>query len=138
MCATFKFQNFSEESVHLSCSHFPFKVEPRRGWISTIPDLLHRGKAYKVSDNSQQWDFTSCRDKLAPIAKKGGIYDLKGEAKMNLKIDAHTKRLDTINVSRPISAANTFTVKSCSICSSPMHLAQTCPSLPIFSENQTE
>jgi hypothetical protein len=57
---------------------------------------------------------------------------------MNLKIDALTKRLDTLNVSWPISAANTFIVESCSICASLMHLAQTCPSLPIFSENQME
>jgi hypothetical protein len=57
---------------------------------------------------------------------------------MNLKIDALTKRLDTLNVSWPISAANTLTVESCSICASPMHLAQTCPPWSVFSENQME
>jgi hypothetical protein len=57
---------------------------------------------------------------------------------MNLKIDTLTKRLDTLNVNRPINAANTFTVESCSICACLMHLAQTCPSLSIFSKNQME
>jgi hypothetical protein len=70
--------------------------------------------------------------------KKGGIYELKGEAEMNLKVNALTKRLDTLNVSRRINVSNMFTIESCSICASLMHLAQTCPSLPVFSENQME
>ena len=53
----------------------------------------------KIADNSQQWDFSSCCDKSAQITKKGGIYELSREAEMNLKIDALTKRLDTLNVS---------------------------------------
>jgi hypothetical protein len=31
----------------------------------------------QLSDNSQQWDFSSCRDKAARIKKKGGIYEVK-------------------------------------------------------------
>ena len=53
---------------------------------------------------------------------------------MNLKIDALTKRLDNLNVSRPINAANTFAIDSCSICANPMHQAQNCPSMTVFSE----
>ena len=62
------------------------------------------------------------------IPKKGGIYELKGEVELNLKIDALTKILDTLNLSRPINPANTVTTDSCSICASPMHLAQNRPS----------
>ena len=50
-------------------------------------------------------------------------------------MDAICKRLDALNVGQPINAANTFTVESCFICASPMHFAQTCPSLLVFSEN---
>jgi hypothetical protein len=32
----------------------------------------------KLADNSQQWDFTSCRDKSARNPKRGGILELKG------------------------------------------------------------
>jgi hypothetical protein len=53
---------------------------------------------------------------------------------MNLKIDALTKRLDTFNVSRPINAANTFVVDSYFVCASPMHQAQNCPSMIVFSK----
>jgi hypothetical protein len=45
MCATFKFQNFSKESVHLRLFLFLFKIEPRHGWIPARPGILHLGKA---------------------------------------------------------------------------------------------
>jgi hypothetical protein len=47
-------------------------------------------------------------------------------------MDAIVKILDALNVGQPINVANTFTIESCSICASPMHLAQTCPSLLVF------
>jgi hypothetical protein len=53
---------------------------------------------------------------------------------MNMKIDALTKRLDALAVGPSINAANTYTVDSYSICASPMHSAQNCPSAPVFSE----
>jgi hypothetical protein len=59
---------------------------------------------------------------------------LKGETELNMKIDALTKRLDALGVGRSINAANTFTVDSCSICVSPVHFAQNCPSALVFSE----
>jgi hypothetical protein len=77
----------------------------------------------KLADNSQQWDFTSYRDKLAQNPKKGGVHELKGETELNLKMDAIVKRLDALNVGQPINAANTFAVESCSVCASPMHQA---------------
>jgi hypothetical protein len=88
----------------------------------------------KLSNNSQQWDFSSCRDKSTCNPKKGGIYELKGEAELNIKIDVLTKRLDTLNVRQPINAANTFIFDSCYFCASPMHLAQNCPSIVVFFE----
>jgi hypothetical protein len=88
----------------------------------------------KLADNSQQWDFTSCRDKSARNPKKGGIYELKGETELNLRMDAIVKRLDALNMSRPINAANTFAVDSCSVCASPMQRAQNCPFMTVFSE----
>jgi hypothetical protein len=88
----------------------------------------------KLADNSQQWDFTSCRDKSTRNPKKGGIHELKGEADLNLKIDAIVKRLDALSLGKPIAAANTFPIESCSVCASPMHQAQNCPPMTIFYE----
>jgi hypothetical protein len=103
------------------------------GFLSLTGD--HAYKALdKIANNSQQWDFSSYCDKSTQITKKGGIYELSREAEMKLKIDAITKRLDTLDVSRPISAANTFTVESCSICASSMHQEHNCPSMAVFFE----
>jgi hypothetical protein len=67
-------------------------------FFSLTGDLAYKALD-KIANNSQQWDFTSCHDKSTRIAMKEGIYELKGEAEMNLKIDALNKRLDTLNVS---------------------------------------
>jgi hypothetical protein len=88
----------------------------------------------KLADNSQQWDFTNCRDKSARNPKKGGIHELKREMEFNLKMDAIVKRLDALSVGQPINAANTFVVESCSVCANHMHQAQNCPSMTVFFE----
>jgi hypothetical protein len=82
--------------------------------LSLTRDLAYKALD-KLSDSSQVWDFTSCRDKSACIPKKEGIYELKGETEMNMKIDALTKRLDALVVGSSINAANTYTVDSCSL-----------------------
>jgi hypothetical protein len=103
------------------------------GFLSLMGDRAYKALD-KIADNTQQWDFSSCRDKSAQITEKGGIYELSEEAEMKLKIDVLTKRPDTLDVSRPISAANALTVESCSICASSMHQAHNCPSMVVFSE----
>jgi hypothetical protein len=46
------------------------------------------------------------------------------------------KRLDVLSVGKPVNAVNTFPVESCSICASPMHQAQNCPSMTVFKMKQ--
>jgi hypothetical protein len=62
-------------------------------FLSLMGDLAYKALD-KMSNSSQVWDFTSCRDKSTRIPKKRGIYELKGETEMNIKIDALTKRLN--------------------------------------------
>jgi hypothetical protein len=88
----------------------------------------------KLADNSQQWDFTSCCDKLARNPKKRGVHELKGEAELNLRMNAIVKRLDALILGKPIAAANTFPVESCFVCASLMHQAHNCPSMTVFSK----
>jgi hypothetical protein len=73
--------------------------------------------------------------KAARIQKKGRIYEVKEDVELKMKIDAFTKKVEALVVSKSISTANPFHVDCCSICASPMHLAQTCPSLPAFVES---
>jgi hypothetical protein len=106
-------------------------------FLSLMGDLAYNALD-KLSDSSQVWDFTSCRDKSDCVPKKGGIYELKGETEMNMKIDALTKRFDALSVGPSINAANTYTVDSCSICASPMHSTHNYPSALVFSKYPME
>jgi hypothetical protein len=60
----------------------------------------------KITANSQDWDFTSCRDKFAQ--KKGGILELKGEQELTQRMDAIVKRLDALSMEKPVKAVNTL------------------------------
>jgi hypothetical protein len=110
-------------------------IESMKGgaFLNLTGDLAYKASD-KLANNSQQWDFTSCSDKLVRNPKKGVIHELKGEAELNLKMDAIVKRLDALNLGKPINAANTFPIESCSICASLMHQAHNCPSMTVFSE----
>jgi hypothetical protein len=46
------------------------------------------------------------------------------------------KRLDELSVGKPVNAIKTFLVESCSVCASPMHQAQNCPSMTVFEMEQ--
>ena len=90
--------------------------------MNLMGDLAYKALD-KLANNSQQWDFRSCHDKLARNPMKGGIHEVKGEAELNLRMNAIVRRLDVLCVGKPINATNTFPVESCSICASPMHQA---------------
>jgi hypothetical protein len=49
-------------------------------------------------------------------------------------MDAIVKRLDAQSMEKPVKTVNTFPVDSCSVCASPLHQAQNCPSMTIFVE----
>jgi hypothetical protein len=49
-------------------------------------------------------------------------------------MDAIVKRLDAMSMGKPVNAANTFPIESCSVYSSPMHQAHNCPSMIVFSK----
>jgi hypothetical protein len=102
-------------------------------FLNLTGDLAYKALE-KIADNSQHWDFTSCRDKSARNPKKGGIIELKGDTELSQRMDAIVRRLDALSVGKPVNAANTFPVESCSVCASPMHQAQNCPSMTVFAE----
>jgi hypothetical protein len=57
----------------------------------------------QLSDNSQQWDFSSCRDRAARIQKKGGIYEVKEDIELKMKIDALTKKVEALVVNKSMN-----------------------------------
>jgi hypothetical protein len=92
-------------------------------FLNLTGDLYYKALE-KIVDNSQHWDFRSCRDKSARNPKKWGILELKSDTELSQRMDAIVKRLDALSVGKPINAANTFLVESCSVCASLMHQAQ--------------
>ena len=92
----------------------------------------------KLFENSQQWDFSSCRDGSTHIPKKGGIYEVKEDMKLRLMLDAFIKKVNALTVNKSINAANKFNVDSYSICASTIHLAHNCPSSLVFAKCSTE
>jgi hypothetical protein len=48
-------------------------------FLNLTGDLAYKALD-KLADNSQQWDFMSCRDKSARNPKNGGILELNGES----------------------------------------------------------
>jgi hypothetical protein len=89
-------------------------------FLNLTGDLAYKALD-KLANNSQQWDFMSCRDKSARNPKRWGILELKGETELAQRMDAIVKRLDALNVGKPINAANIFPVESCSVYASPLH-----------------
>jgi hypothetical protein len=100
-------------------------------FLNLTGDLAYKALE-KIVANSQDWGFTSCRDKST--RKKGGILELKGEQELTQRMDAIVKRLDALSMEKPVKAVNTFPVDSCSVCASPLHQAQNCPSMAVFAE----
>jgi hypothetical protein len=92
-------------------------------FLNLTGDLAYKALE-KIAANSQDRDFTSCREKST--RKKGGILELKGEQELTQRMDAIVKRLDALSMEKPVKAVNTFPVDSCSVCASPLHQAQNC------------
>jgi hypothetical protein len=90
----------------------------RGAFLNLTGDLAYKALE-KIADNSQHWDFTSCRDKSTRNPKKGSILELKGDTELSQWMDAIVKRLDALSVGKPVNAANTFPIESCSVCASP-------------------
>jgi hypothetical protein len=100
-------------------------------FLNLTGDLAYKALE-KIAANTQNWDFTSSRYKST--RKKGGILELNVEQELTQRMDAIVKRLDNLSMEKPVKAVNTFPVESCSVCASPLHQAQNCSSMAVFSE----
>jgi hypothetical protein len=116
-------------------NHSMIELMNGRAFLNLMGDLAYKALE-KIAANTQNWDFSYCRDKSAWKDKKGGILELKGEQELTQRMDAIVKRLDELSVGKPVNAINTFPVESCSACASPMHQAQNCPSMTVFEMEQ--
>jgi hypothetical protein len=90
-------------------------------------------EAYKIqdelSDNSQRWDFSSRRGKCSTTTKKEGLYELKENKDIRGQLKDIMRTVEAIALNKPVTAANIYQAGVYSLCASPMHFTQNCPSL---------
>ncbi|XP_058216628.1 uncharacterized protein LOC131327478 [Rhododendron vialii] len=91
-----------------------------------------------LSESSQQWDFTSHRDKQSSISKRGGVYEVKEDSDVRVKLDNLTRKVEALVLSKTMESANQVQSEVCSLCSSHVHTTQTCPSIIGYSDSYVE
>ncbi|KAL3537891.1 hypothetical protein ACH5RR_001257 [Cinchona calisaya] len=85
---------------------------------------LRDDQAYELlenlSVNSQQWDFSSHRDKSS---RKSSPYEISEDSSVKMMLEKLAKKLDSLDLK-----SSTNSRDASSVCLSPMHLTQACPS----------
>lgn len=107
------------------------------GFLSLTDD-----EAYKflenLSDSSQQWDFSNRRERSVPAIKKGGLFEISEDLDMKARLDNLTRKVDALVLGRGVNFVNQVQTEVCSLCASPMHTTQMCPSTAGYPECYAE
>jgi len=92
-------------------------------------------EAYKtldeLSENSQRWDFSSCRGKCSTTTKKEGLYEVRDNEDIRGQLKDIMRTVEALALNKPVTAANIYQVDVCSFCANLIHFTQNCPSLSI-------
>jgi hypothetical protein len=92
----------------------------------------------ELSDNSQRWDFSSRRDKCSTTTKKEGLYEVRENEDIRGQLKDVMRTVEALALNKPVTVANIYQADVCSLCASPMHFTQNCPSLSTGSEYPSE
>ncbi|CAL5350857.1 unnamed protein product [Camellia sinensis] len=87
----------------------------------------------KLSASSQQWDFNSYRDKSDSSSKRGGLYEVKDDSELKMKLDDLTRKAEALVLKKSMESANQVQSDVCSLCTSPMHTTEMCSSMVGYS-----
>ena len=90
------------------------------GFLSLIDDV-----AYKfledLSERSQQWDFSNCRERSTPTVKRGGLHEISEDLDMKARLGNLTCKVEILALGKGVNSVNQVQSETCSICASPMH-----------------
>ena len=93
---------------------------------------LMDNEAYKflenLSESSQQWDFSNRRERSAFAIKKTGLYEVNEDLDIKVRLDNLTCKVEALALDQWMNYVNKVQSEACSICASPMHTTQMCPS----------
>ena len=90
-----------------------------------------------LSDNSQQWDFSSQRD-LPLQSKTGGIYEVREDTETKQQLNNLSRKLEALTLKLTTNSINQIQTEVCTLCASPMHVSEMCPSLANFPNSYSE
>ena len=80
------------------------------------------------SKSSQQWDFSNRKERSTPTIKQGGLYEVSEDLDIKARLDNLTRKIEALALGRGMNSVNQVQSETCSICASPMHTTQMCPS----------
>ena len=107
------------------------------GFFSLVDD-----EAYKFlenfSESSQQWDFSNRKERSTPAIKKWGLYEVSEDLDIKARLDNHTCKVEALALGRGMNFVNQVQSETSSICASPMHTTQMCPSTAGYPDFYTE
>ena len=80
-------------------------------------------------ESSQQWDFSNRKERYALAIKKWGLYEVSEDLDIKARLDNLTRKVEALALGRGMNSINQVQSETCSICASPMHTTQMCPSI---------
>jgi hypothetical protein len=78
----------------------------------------------EIAKRAQQWDFQKSRDRQDPPPKIRGLYEVKDDAGLREDVKALKRQFDTLVLSKPVNAVDTYQADVCGLCSNLMHFIQ--------------
>jgi hypothetical protein len=108
--------------------HYMIESMNGRGFLNLTGEDAYK-TLDELFDNSQWWDFSSHRGKYSTTTKKEGLYEVKDNEDIRGQLKDIMGTVEAIALNKPVTAANIYQADVCSLCTSPMHFTQNCPSL---------
>ena len=70
--------------------------------------------------------------------RKGGLYEVNEDLDIKARLDNLTCKVEALALGRGMNSVNQVQSETCSICASPMHTTQMCPSIVGYPDFYTE
>ena len=81
-----------------------------------------------LSESSQQWDHYQ-RDRNT---RRAGLHEISSDTSINMKLDALTRKIEALTMSKPIEPVLSVQNEVCNVCASPIHPTSQCPTYQAY------
>src|SRR3954470_19903580 len=87
-----------------------------------------------LSESSQQWDHSQ-RDRNT---RRAGLHEISSDTSINMKLDALTRKIEALTMSKPVEPVLSIQNEVCNICASPIHCTPQCPTYQTYPDQFPE